>query len=82
MGLSKPPANTAISFPGQQEARALVGFSAKAFPLSEEQLLYSELPLPPTPHASLNSDKQHNREALFGDILAWGPRERASQRSP
>ena len=33
VGLSKPPANTAISFPGPQEARALVGFSAKAFPL-------------------------------------------------
>lgn len=49
VGLSKPPANTAISFPGQQEARALVGFSAKAFPLSGEQLLYTELPLPLTP---------------------------------
>ena len=39
-------------------------------------------PPQPLPHASPNSDKQHNREALFGDILAWGPRERASQRSP
>lgn len=34
MGLSKPPANTAIAVTGQPEARVPISTSAKAFSLS------------------------------------------------
>lgn len=67
---------------GQAEARAPIGFSAKAFPLSGAENSPSTASSPPTPPTCFPQLKQPNRAALFGNILAWGRRERASQRNP
>ena len=66
MGLSRPPANTAMAVTGQREPRAPIGSSAKAFPLSGAENSPSPARGPPN-MLSPHSDKQHNRKALF-----WG----------
>lgn len=80
VGLSKPPANTAIAVTGQPEARAPISSSAKAFPLSGTE----NSPSPATGPPNMLSPTQTNNttgQLCSGDILAWGPRGRASQRS-
>lgn len=77
VGLSKPPANTAIAVTGQQEARAPISSSAKAFPLSGTE----NSPSPARGPLNMLSPTQTNNttgQLCSGDILAWGPRDRAS----
>lgn len=65
--MSKPPANTAIAVTGQPEARAPIGSSAKAFPLSgaENSLFTARLsPLLPTCFPQLRQTTQQDSFVL------------------